>query len=103
MDSLIKAINQYPNGTQLIVEWPNGCIVLGEIDTIYDSDDEEETGENYKVIYVCVFQVVDILNHSTEKEHFEKGDLIEVADDEVYLRNPHAILRTFLFLVHELR
>lgn len=83
MDSLIKAINQYPNGTQLIVEWPNGCTVLGEIDTIYDSDDEEETGENYKVIYVCVFQVVDILGQSTEKEHFEKGDLIEVS-----MKNP---------------
>jgi len=31
-----------------------------------------------------------------DDEFYEKAGLIEVADDEVYLRNPHAILRTFL-------
>ena len=31
-----------------------------------------------------------------DDDFLAKGDLIEVADDEVYLRNPHAILRTFL-------
>ncbi len=84
MDALLKAISQYPNGTPLIVEWPNGCTVLGKIDTIYDSDDDEEPGnENYQVIYVCVFHVIDILRYSTEKEHFSKGDLIEIS-----MKNP---------------
>ena len=34
--------------------------------------------------------------HRIDDEFCEKAGLIEVADDEVYLRNPHAILRTFL-------
>ena len=34
--------------------------------------------------------------HRIDDEFFEKAGLIEVADDEVYQRNPHAILRTFL-------
>ena len=34
--------------------------------------------------------------HRIDDEFYEKAGLIEVADDEVYLRNPHAILRTFL-------
>ncbi|MEG0922894.1 MAG: [protein-PII] uridylyltransferase [Comamonas sp.] len=34
--------------------------------------------------------------HRIDDEFYEKAGLIDVADDEVYLRNPHAILRTFL-------
>ncbi len=34
--------------------------------------------------------------HRIDDEFYEKAGLIEVADDEVYQRNPHAILRTFL-------
>ena len=38
-------------------------------------------------------------NHTLRRiddEFYDKAGLIEVADDEVYQRNPHAILRTFL-------
>ena len=38
-------------------------------------------------------------NHSPRRiddEFFEKAGMIEVAQDDLYLRNPHAILRTFL-------
>ena len=34
--------------------------------------------------------------HRIDDEFYEKAGMIEVADDEVYQRNPHAILRTFL-------
>ena len=84
MDDLIRAIDDYPNGTRLIVEWLNGYTVLGEIDTIYDSDDGEEPGDdNYQVTYICVFHVLEILNRSIEKEYFGKGDLIEIS-----MKNP---------------
>ena len=38
MDILLDVINKHPNGTELVVEWKNGCVVRGSIDTIYETD-----------------------------------------------------------------
>jgi hypothetical protein len=79
MDTLLKTISQYPNGTPLIIEWPKYTI-WGKIDTIYDSDNGEElSSAKYQSFYVCVFQVTDVLYHSAEKQEFAKGDLIEIS------------------------
>lgn len=36
MDKMLTAISKYPNGTPLMIEWSDGGIVSGEIDTIYE-------------------------------------------------------------------
>jgi len=80
MDTLLRAISQYPNGTDLIVEWKDGCTVLGDIDTIYESDNElESDDEAYQEFHVCLLHVNDIIGHTNEKEHFSKGDFIEIS------------------------
>ena len=40
MDSMLKAIDQYPNGTDIIVEPITGDTIIGHIDTIYESDND---------------------------------------------------------------
>ena len=80
MDTLLRAIAHYPNGTELIIEWENGCTVLGDIDTIYETDNELDLDDkNYQEFYACLFHVTNILGHSNEKEHFSIGDSIEVS------------------------
>lgn len=80
MDKLIKSLSKYPNGTTLIIEWINGCTVLGEIDTIYETDNElEAEDENYQEFYVCLLHVTNILRQSNEMTHFSVGDLIEIS------------------------
>ena len=58
MDSMLKAIDQYPNGTDIIVEPVTGDTIIGHIDTIYESDNElPEEDPGYEEYYSCVIQV----------------------------------------------
>lgn len=87
MDELLKAIAKHPNGTKLIIEWKDGCTVIGEIDTIYETyNDLDFDDPNYEEYYACVFLVTDIIGHSDEKEHFSKGDLMEISMQNPPLR-----------------
>ena len=80
MDKLIKSLNKYPNGTLLIIEWINGCIMLGEIDTIYETNNElEPENENYQEFYACLLYVKDIFSNSNEMNYFSIGDFIEIS------------------------
>lgn len=79
MDALIKAINKYPNGTRLIIKWNIGLEIRGEIDTIYETNnnfdmDEEECRE----YYACAFNVMSILGTKPKNLSVEFGSLIEI-------------------------
>jgi len=88
VDNLLKAINQYPNGTDIIVEWEDGYIVSGIIDTIYETDNELDPDEKaYQEFYVCLLFVNDIIEPSNnEKTHFSVGDFIEISMQKPPLR-----------------
>jgi len=80
MDILLKAINKYPNGTELTVEWGNGCIVYGSIDTIYETDNGLELDDDkYKEFYACLLYVIDVLKQAEGEQEFSKGDFIEIS------------------------
>jgi hypothetical protein len=80
MDELLKAIAKHPNGTGLIIKLRNSCTIIGEIDTIYETyNDLDFDDPNYEEYYACVFLVTDIIGHSDEKDHFSKGDLVEIS------------------------
>lgn len=80
MDSLIRAINKYPNGTKLIINWKKGLEVEGEIDTIYETNNGLEMDEKgYQEYYACAFYVLAIKNSSEEKSDIEVRELIEVS------------------------
>lgn len=80
MDELLKAINKYPNGTKLIINWKNGVEIEGEIDTIYETNNGLEMDEEgYQEYYACAFNVLAIKNSSQENLDIEVGELIEVS------------------------
>lgn len=80
MDTLLKEISKYPNGTELIAEWANGCVVHGNIDTIYETDNELEMDDkNYEEFHAFLLYVTDISVKANEKQAFKKGDFIEVS------------------------
>lgn len=80
MDDLLKAISKYPNGTKLIINWKSGVEIIGEIDTIYETNnglDMEEEG--YQEYYACAFKVLAVKNILKDKLDIEVGDLIEIS------------------------
>lgn len=80
MDSLIRAIHKYPNGTRLILRWQNGSEITGEIDTIYETNNWLEIDdEGYQEYYACAFHVLAINNSSNTKSGMKVGELIEVS------------------------
>lgn len=79
MDELIKAINEYPNGTKLIIKKIGKYKISGVIDTIYETDNGEEfDSENYQEFYSCLFLVQDILNVNVEQVDIEVDSLIDI-------------------------
>ncbi len=82
MDDLLCSINKYPNGTKLIVKLNNGVKIKGEIDTIYETDNGIEAGNNgYKEYYACVFKVESFLDNTREGD-IKVGSLIEISMQE---------------------
>lgn len=87
MDELLTAINKYPNGTKLVINWKNGMEIKGEIDTIYETNNGLEIDEEgYQEYYACAFNVLDILHSSEEKLYLEIGGLIEVSMQDPPMR-----------------
>ncbi len=80
MDEMIRAINRYPNGTCLKVEWENGKLVLeGKIDTIYESNNGlDEDANGYKEFYACAFRIEKILMDSLNKG-YDINSLLEIS------------------------
>lgn len=79
-DKMMKSISQYPNGTYLKLEWKNSHLILeGEIDTIYESENEfDEEDDNYIEYYACAFRIGRILKVLQDKE-CKANSLIEVS------------------------
>lgn len=80
MDEMMKAINQYANGTYLKVEWEKGLVVIdGKIDTIFETNNGFEEEENeYKEYYACVFKVENIIKVPKDKD-YNIGNYIEIS------------------------
>ncbi|MDU7150374.1 MAG: hypothetical protein E6300_18080 [Clostridium sp.] len=79
MDELIKAIDKYENGTKLIYEFDDEGKILGETDTIYESDNGLDLDEEgYEEYYVAVVKVISILQHSDVTKDIKVNSLIEI-------------------------
>lgn len=80
MDELLKAINKFPNGTKLIINWKSGVEIEGEIDTIYETNNGlDMDDEGYQEYYACTINVLAIKDPSQEHSNIEVGGLIEVS------------------------
>lgn len=76
-DVMMENISTYPNGTYLKLKWKERSLILeGEIDTIYESENEfDEDDDNYLEYLACAFRIKKILKKSKNK----KDNWIEVS------------------------
>ena len=79
MDELIKAIDKYENGTKLIYEFEDGGKILGETDTIYESDNGLDLeDEGYEEYYVAIIKVISIIQDSDVTKDIQINGLMEI-------------------------
>lgn len=87
MNDLIMALNEYPNGTEVIIEWQSGVSLIGEIDTIFETDNGLELeDESYEEYYSCLIRIISIENDSKNELAIGVGELLEVSEKNAPLK-----------------
>lgn len=96
-NSLIKTLDEY-GGRELRLEWENGLKIIGNPDTLYETDNGlEDKDINYTEYYAVAFRVNHIISHLTKNEgsvydwlsQGEESSLVEIS---LYNNPPNKIL-----------
>lgn len=84
MDSFLKTISIFPNGTILLIKWDDGLEIKGNIDTIYETYEElDENGLEIFKYFACAFMVLEMVNLTEGGVNIQKGSLMEIS-----IKNP---------------
>lgn len=64
MDEMIRQLSACPNGTPLQISWAGNVVIEGTVDTIYETDNGEEIGEErYQEFYACAVLVEKVVRN----------------------------------------